>query len=110
VVQAAVEDFGIVPLEAMACGRPAVVYAEGGGPESVTHGETGLLFHEATPEALRSAIDSLARMRFNTSVLRARAEAHGTSVFESRIRALVDEASAGSRRPHAPVTGPPSGA
>jgi len=99
VIQAAVEDFGIVPLEAMACGRPAVVFAEGGGPESVTHGETGLLFHEATPASLRSAIDSLARMRFNTSVLRARAEAHGTAVFESRMGAFIDAARGTPPRP-----------
>jgi len=103
VIQAAVEDFGIVPLEAMACGRPAVVFAEGGGPETVVDGETGLLFREPTPVSLRSAIDSLARMRFNTSVLRARAEAHGTAVFESRMRAFVEEA---RRAPRPPKTAP----
>ncbi len=58
VLMPGVEDFGIVPVEAMACGRPAVVFAEGGGLESVTPGETGLLFHEPTAAALRAAVDS----------------------------------------------------
>jgi glycosyltransferase involved in cell wall biosynthesis len=95
VVAAAVEDFGIVPLEAMACGRPAVVFAEGGGPETVTAGETGLIFRESTPQSLREVIDSLRHVRFNVDVLRQRAQAYGTAVFESKLRGFVDAAFAG---------------
>lgn len=96
VVMPGVEDFGIVPLEAMACGRPAVVFAEGGGAETVVHGETGALFHEPRAEALKAAIDSLQRMSFNTLALRARAEAHSRTAFESRFRAFVERVLAGS--------------
>jgi len=87
-----VEDFGIVPVEAMACGRPAVVFAEGGGAETVTAGETGLVFQEATPAALRAAIDALDALRSNTTALRARAEAYSRAVFEARFRAFVESA------------------
>lgn len=87
-----VEDFGIVPLEAMACGRPAVVYGEGGGAETVTPGETGLVFHEATPASLRGAIDSLSGMRFNTAALRSRAEAFSRPLFEARFQEFVERA------------------
>ena len=101
-IMASVEDFGIVPLEAMACGRPAVVFAEGGGRETVLAGQTGVLFEEATPMALRAAVDSLEGLRFNSGSLRAHAEAHSRQVFEARFRGFVEEALAG-RFAHSPA-------
>ena len=93
VIMPGVEDFGIVPLEAMACGRPAVVFGEGGGPESVVPGETGLVFQEPSARALRAAVDSLQGLRFNAATLRARAESHARQVFEARFRDFVQRAS-----------------
>jgi glycosyltransferase involved in cell wall biosynthesis len=95
VVMPGVEDFGIVPLEAMACGRPAVVFGEGGGPESVEAGRTGLVFQEPTAAALRKTLSTLGSARFDRLPCRARAEAQSREVFESRIRAFVEEAQAG---------------
>jgi glycosyltransferase involved in cell wall biosynthesis len=92
VLMTGVEDFGIVPLEAMACGRPAVVFGEGGGAESVEDGRTGIVFREPTPEALRAALATLESARFDRLALRARAEALRVEVFEARIRAFVDAA------------------
>jgi glycosyltransferase involved in cell wall biosynthesis len=85
-----VEDFGIAPLEAMACGRPAVVYGEGGGLETVREGVTGLVFGEATAAALRAAVDRLESLGFNRETLRSQAEAHGSGVFYSRFRRFVE--------------------
>ena len=104
VVMASVEDFGIVPLEAMACGRPAVVFAEGGGRETVLPGQTGVLFQGPTAASLRAAVDSLEGLRFNTTTLRAHAEAHSRQVFEARFRAFVKEALADGFVPtHSPT-------
>ena len=50
------EDFGIVPLEAQACGRPVVALARGGALETVIAGETGMLVDDATPSAFADAI------------------------------------------------------
>jgi glycosyltransferase involved in cell wall biosynthesis len=86
---ASVEDFGIAPLEAMACGRPAIVFGEGGGLETVTEGVTGLVFREPTAASLRSAVDSLQALSFNRDTLRARAQEFRLSAFVDRIRAFV---------------------
>jgi glycosyltransferase involved in cell wall biosynthesis len=85
-----VEDFGIVPLEAMACGRPAIAYAEGGGLETVLPGRTGLHFHSPTAEALRRTVISFDPLAFDRMALRAHAVAHGREVFEARFRGLVE--------------------
>jgi glycosyltransferase involved in cell wall biosynthesis len=92
VLMPGVEDFGIAPLEAMACGRPAVVYGEGGGPESVQEGRTGVVFSEPTAPALRRALATLSSTPFDRLALRARAEAHRREVFETRIRRFVERA------------------
>ncbi len=87
-----IEDFGIAPLEAMACGRPAVVLGEGGGAETVEHGTSGLHFHQPSPDGLRAALRTLGATVFDRLALRARAEQHRREVFETRIRAFVDAA------------------
>jgi glycosyltransferase involved in cell wall biosynthesis len=51
-----IEDFGIVPLEAMACGRPVIAYGVGGALETIVPGVTGLLFSEQRPDALATAV------------------------------------------------------
>lgn len=94
VLMPGVEDFGIAPVEAMACGRPAVVYGEGGGIDSVEPGKTGLVFAEPTAASLRQALATLSSARFDRLTLRARAESLGRDVFESRIQAFVERAQA----------------
>ena len=51
-----IEDFGIVPLEVMASGRPVIAFARGGATQTVLDGKTGLLFHEQTTAALIQAV------------------------------------------------------
>ncbi len=52
------EPFGLVPLEAMACGTPVVAVKEGGIRESVVHGETGILT-ERDEAAFADAVTTL---------------------------------------------------
>jgi glycosyltransferase involved in cell wall biosynthesis len=97
----AMEDFGIVPLEAMAAGRPVVAYGVGGATETVigleTSGETpptGVFFREQTVESLVGAMTTLERNegRFEPKALRARTEAFDRPLFRERIAAYLARA------------------
>jgi glycosyltransferase involved in cell wall biosynthesis len=90
------EDFGIVPVEAQACGCPVVALGRGGALETVVDGATGVLVASpgaaAFAEGIRQALDT----RFAPEVLRSHAETFGRQRFAARMAAVIDEALAGS--------------
>ncbi len=90
VIHPAIDDFGIVPVEALATGRPVVAFAGGGATDSVRDGETGALFAEATPESLGAALTRLRGLRFDPARLRAEARRFDRAAFERRFAAFVD--------------------
>lgn len=75
------EDFGIVPVEAQACGKPVVAYGQGGATETVVHGETGVHFPEQTAESLQEAIHQCAQTDWDPARIRAQAEQFSTPRF-----------------------------
>ena len=91
------EDFGLVPLEAAAAGRPALAYAAGGALETILDGETGRFFHAPTAEALADALRRFDPGAFSPERLRAHAETFAPERFVARLRALVDETVAAHR-------------
>lgn len=84
-VFAAEEDFGIVPVEAMACGTPVIAYGRGGVRESVIEGETGLFFYEQTPEALVEGVERFEQLEKSLSIERIRLQAERFSVPRFRV-------------------------
>ena len=83
------EDFGIVPLEAQACGRPVVALGRGGALETIVPGETGLLVDEATPEAFADAIRQALDRPFASDAIRRHAERFGRKRFGDEMEAIV---------------------
>jgi glycosyltransferase involved in cell wall biosynthesis len=87
-----VEDFGLVPLEAAAAGRPTIACALGGALETIVEGETGVFFHDRTPAALAEILRGFDASRYEPSRLRAHAERFAPPRFAERLRAIVDRA------------------
>jgi glycosyltransferase involved in cell wall biosynthesis len=85
------EDFGIVPLEAQACGRPVVALARGGATETVRPGETGLLVDDPSVEAFADAVSAALAQRFDRAAIRRHAERFGRVRFGDEMEALVRE-------------------
>lgn len=97
-VYAACEDFGIVLVEAQACGTPVIAYGVGGAAETVldirTHPDsgTGILFATQTTAAILAAISTFEtyHQQFQSEQIRAHAEDFGASVFRSQYLSLLD--------------------
>lgn len=92
-VFAAEEDFGIIVVEAMACGTPVVAFGTGGAAETVIDGVTGVLFQEQTTNSI---IDAIKRFEmnyssFNFAGISKHAEKFSRDNFENNIKKYVDE-------------------
>ena len=83
------EDFGIVPLEAQACGRPAVALGRGGALETVVPGVTGVLVDDPSAAAFADAVAGAAARRFDGAAIRAHAERFGRERFGDEMQALL---------------------
>ena len=79
------EDFGIVPVEAQACGAPVIGLGRGGLLETVREGESGVFFQEASEDALVGAIDRFEAGFVQTNAVREGALRFGRGRFETEI-------------------------
>ncbi len=85
------EDFGLVPLESMACGTPVISYRSGGALETMIEGETGEFFDEATPDSLQQAILKFEQKKYSKDVLFTQAKKFSRKEFERNIRAEIEK-------------------
>jgi glycosyltransferase involved in cell wall biosynthesis len=92
VLMPGVEDFGMVPVEAMACGRPVIALGEGGATESVLDGTTGILVREGSVSAFAAALRDASTREFDPGVIRRQAERFSTPRFTNEITDVLDRA------------------
>ncbi len=85
------EDFGIVALEAMACGKPVIAYRGGGALESISENQTGIFFDEQTSESLSKAIKNFRADNFNSCKIREKALNFDRKAFKNRIKNFVEQ-------------------
>lgn len=85
------EDFGIVPVEAQACGRPVVALGRGGVLDTVIEGENGVLFAEPEAGALADALDRVARQSFDSVGISRSAQRFSRERHLERMRTVIAE-------------------
>jgi glycosyltransferase involved in cell wall biosynthesis len=95
VVFPAEEDFGIVAVEAQACGTPVVALARGGTLDTVVAGATGVLVADQDDESLARGVEAVLNGRFDPADCRRSAERFSAATFRDRFRGWVLESAAG---------------
>ncbi|MDK7674254.1 glycosyltransferase [Weeksella virosa] len=88
-IHVGIEDFGIAPVEAQACGTPVVAYAVGGARETVLDGITGKLFDEQNKNSLNLCIAEFEKLTFDPEVIRQHALKFSRENFEQKMKAYV---------------------
>jgi glycosyltransferase involved in cell wall biosynthesis len=92
------EDFGIIPVEANASGRPVIAYGRGGATDSVRPRETGLFFHEQTVDALIEAVEQFERWlpEFDPRSAQDNARRFAPEAFDAKFSAIVANGMSGT--------------
>lgn len=88
------EDFGIVPLEAMASGRPVIAYDRGGARDTVIPGKTGLLFRDQSVDGLAQAVQRFedeGMFDMDSAAMVQHARQFTEAAFQAGIAAMLPE-------------------
>ena len=84
-----VEDFGLVPVEALSCGTPVVALGQGGVVETVQDGVNGIFYSEDCPDSLNDAVQKLEDIQISLEACRQRALRFSTNEFVKNIKSTI---------------------
>lgn len=87
---AANEDFGIVPVEAMASGTPVIAYGKGGATETVARGKTGLFFDKQDPASIVQSVEKFERMKIQSSDCVRQSDKFNIKIFNEKILSTIE--------------------
>ena len=87
------EDFGIITVEAQACGAPIIAFGKGGSLETVKEGVSGVFFYEQTEKAVKNAVLEFEKSSHNwdTQIIRKHAERFSCLRFRNEILEFVEK-------------------
>jgi glycosyltransferase involved in cell wall biosynthesis len=85
------EDFGLVPLEAQACGKPVIAFAGGGALETVIEGKTGTFFKSQKTKVLVEKIKNFKEKNYQPEDCRTNAERFNKTIFKQNFKKLVEK-------------------
>jgi glycosyltransferase involved in cell wall biosynthesis len=92
IVITALEDYGLVPIEANASGTPVIGYGAGGILDTQISGKTGILFKHQSPESLQAALLKAEKRQWDYHQIRAHAVNNfSEAVFFDRVRQIIEE-------------------
>ena len=89
-VFAAEEDFGIIPVEAQACGTPLIALKKGGTLETVIENQTGIFFEEQSSKKIKEAVIEFETKKFDPKVIREHSLIFSKERFEKEIKEFVE--------------------
>ena len=85
-----IEDFGMVPVEAQACGCPVVALGQGGAIETVVDGQTGVLVRDASVESFAEGLQRVTELQFDPAAIRTQALRFSRDRFLTEFRTVVE--------------------
>lgn len=85
------EDFGIVAMEALSCGKPLIAFRGGDIPEHMEDGKMGVFFDKQDSDSIKNAVIRFETLDFDPDYIRSKVEKFDREVFKQKIKSFVED-------------------